>query len=41
MITRMEKYYWQLVSHTGRFLTVQMIWWSAMAGQAKDYTNAN
>ena len=26
MITKMETYYYKLVSHTGRFLTVQMIW---------------
>jgi len=25
---KMETYYYALVSHTGRFLTVQMIWWS-------------
>ena len=24
----METYYYQLVSHTGRLLTNQMIWWS-------------
>ena len=28
MIMRMEKYYFELVSHTGRLLTNQMIWWS-------------
>ena len=28
MDTQMETYYWSLVSHTGRFLTLQMMWWT-------------
>lgn len=26
MITKMIIYYWDLVSHTGRFLTMEMLW---------------
>ena len=28
MTRRMETYYYEVVSHTGRMLTNQMIWWS-------------
>ena len=28
MIEQMKSYYYRLVSHTGRFLTMQMIWWA-------------
>jgi len=31
MNMRMEKYYFELVSHTGRLLTNQMIWWSGFS----------
>ena len=40
MAIKMETYYYQLVSKTGRFLTVQMIWWSGIIGQIKGFTNA-
>jgi hypothetical protein len=30
MDMHMERYYYALVSHTGRLLTNQMIWWSMM-----------
>ena len=40
MVIKMETYYYQLVSKTGRFLTLQMVWRSVMAGQIKVFTNA-
>ena len=29
MNTKMETYYWLLVSLIGRFVTLQMIWWAS------------
>jgi len=30
MVTCMERYYFELVSETGRFMTKTMIWWSGV-----------
>jgi hypothetical protein len=36
METRMENYYWDIVSATGRFQTLQMLWWSEAEDSAND-----
>jgi hypothetical protein len=37
----METYYYELVSHTGRLLTNQMIWWSDITDREGAMSNAN
>ena len=39
MKQRMETYYFELVSHTGRLLTNQMIWWSRSIDRAEIINN--
>lgn len=36
MKEQMERYYWELVSETGRLLTNQMIWFCGLGGWKND-----